>query len=164
MEVGTRAISQVLDPSPVKVLLHPLRPGHGGPLFNAALFKEATQRCAVVSKNWGLDTALSAFTSRRDTALDIASYPDVDSRRALLDELRERWARPPICSSVAIMVWQNYFMLACGGAGIVFTTSTDLAVKQILQWIPVFSDQTMPSMLLRVLTGCGWLLRGNLDF
>jgi len=156
MEEGTRAISKVLEPSPVKVLLHPCRPGHGGPAFHAKLFEDGAQALAGVSRDWGLNTAFSAFTSRRE-CLDLASYPDAESRKVLLKELRERWSRPPICSSVAIMVWQNYFLASC-------SDREDLAVQHILHWIPVFSDQTMPSMLLRVLTRHGWILRGNLDY
>lgn len=164
METGTRTIHPVVDSSPVKVLLHPLRPGHGGPPFIAKIFRDATQKCALVSKNWGLNTALSAFTSRQQTTLTVDRYPDVDSRRALLDELRERWTRPPICSSVAIMVWQKYFLLACGCEDDLFTSASDVAVQLILQWIPAFSHQTMPSMLVKILTGSGWILRGGLDF
>lgn len=161
MEIGTRAISKVVDSSPVKVLLHPLRPGHGGPRFNAALFKEAMEKCADGSRTWGLNTALSAFTSTRE-CLDSANYPDVASRKALLLDMRERWARPPICSSVAIMVWQNYFLLECCTGD--ESRSEDMAVQSILDWIPVFSDQTVPSMLLRALTQRGWVLRGNMNF
>jgi len=146
-------------PIPVKLLMHPLRRGHGGPPFDAQAFEQAVQLSAVMSQHWGLSTALKAITSMQES-LDPEDYPTPDVRRKLLEELTSRWTSRPICSTVVIMVWQYYFKIACGGAG---PASEDLAVQQILRWMPVLADKTMPSVLLKVLTTRGWVLRGNLD-
>jgi hypothetical protein len=156
LEDGTRAIEKIQRQTPVKVLLHPLR--HNSLSLDIDCFEEAIQRCAHASKSWNFNTAITSFFSRREH-LDAADYPDIMSRRALLQELRERWSKPPICTSVVIMVWQMYFEIACSKRG----EDEDMVAKNILQWMPVLSDLTMPSKLLQVLTSCGWLLRGNLD-
>merc|ERR1719188_1180161 len=147
------------EPLPVKILLHPLRRGHGGPPFVPWAFEQAVQRGAATSQAWGLGTALWAITSGQE-CLDPADYPDPASRAALLRDLHKCWASQPICTSVPILVWQTYFEIACSGAGV---QGLNLAVQHILEWVPLLSDQTTPSGLLQALTKRGWILRGNLD-
>jgi len=159
IEHGAEQIEKEKECLPVKVLLHPLRPGHGGPTFNPFTFEEAVRRGAGASQAWGLSTALRAMSSGQER-LDPLDYPDPASRAALLQALRECWASRPICSSVAILVWQSYFEIASSLAG---PHAEDMAATQILRWVPLLSDQTTPSGLLKVLTTCGWVLRGNFD-
>merc|ERR1719198_2227543 len=121
--------------------MHPLRKGHGGPEFDTKVFAQAVQLSAVVSQRWGLGTALKGLFTRQES-LELDDYPTPGSRRKLLEELTARWSSSPICSSVVIMVWQYYFKTACG--------SPDSAAQCILRYMPLFSDQTMPSVLLKV--------------
>lgn len=146
-------------PVPVKTLLHPLRPGYGGPPFDPFAFERAVRKCARLCSNWGLRTALKAFASNEE-CLDPTDYPDFSSRLKLLVELRERWTSRPICSSVVIIAWQIYFEIVCSSAG---PHMEEFAINHILRWVPVFSDSTAPSVLLKTLTKCGWVLRGNID-
>merc|ERR1712014_484275 len=91
----------------------------------------------------------------RMSRLNAGKYSTSESRAKLMEELRSRWEQRPICSSVAILVWQRYFQLAAGDS----PEGDNLAVEQILQWMPVFNDTTAPSALVNVLSTCGWVLR-----
>lgn len=159
LEPGTLNIESFETPVPVKLLMHPLRKGYGGPPFDAKAFSQAVQRSAVVSQRWGLATAIKGLFAREES-LDPDNYPMPELRRKLMEELTARWSSKPICSSVVIMVWQNYFKIACRSAG---AGGDDLAAQHILRWMPLLSDKTMPSVLLKVLTKLGWVLRGNID-
>jgi hypothetical protein len=139
---------------PVKLLMHPMRKGHGGPAFDLKAFQQAVRASAIVSKHWGLGTALRSLFAVED-CLQVDDYPTPQSRRQLFDELVARWSSKAICTSVVIMVWQNYFKISC--------SSADFATQQILRWMPLLADKTMPSVMVNVLTKCGWILCGNLD-
>lgn len=162
MEPGTHVIDHVPEPVPVKVLLHPLRAGRGGPAFDAKAFDQAVLNSAVVSQRWGLSTALKAMVGSQES-LRPEDYSNAQQRRRLLSELKARWSSLPICSSVIIMVWQYYFLIAAQIAAEDPGYADDIAVRRILRWMPLFADETVPSTLLKVLTKHGWLLRGNLD-
>jgi len=75
-----------------------------------------------------------------------------------MEDLRARRSRKPICSSVAIQVWQQYFELVCGSG----PQGVDLAARQILRWMPLYSDATTPSALLKALSKRGWILIDSL--
>lgn len=146
------------EPIPVKLMLHPLRSGHGGPSFVPEAFKEALELSAEASKHWSIKTALKSIYAKRER-LDADDYPDRASRLALLQDLRKRWEQRPICCSVPIIIWQRYFDLAAGPG----PEAADKAVQDIIRWIPLLSDKTMPSGLIKELSKCGWVMRGNLD-
>mmetsp|Transcript_115810 Transcript_115810/g.327600 ORF Transcript_115810/g.327600 Transcript_115810/m.327600 type:complete len:479 (-) Transcript_115810:17-1453(-) len=149
-------------PTPVKILLHPFRGPHA---LRMDAFQEAVARSAKASRRWGLRTALKALTAWREP-LRVEEYPDAESRAELLEDLRRRWGHKPICSSVAIMVWQRYFEIAAGAAAeseTVAPEAVDIAAREIIRWMPALSDKTMPSALLKALSQVGWVLRGNLD-
>jgi len=143
---------------PMKFLLHPLRTGYGGPKFEPAMFEHALDLCEQESLRWSKATALRAIVNRK-TSLDPWDYPDEASRAVLLEDLRKSRLKRPICSSVAINVWQRYFELVSGDD----PEGSDQAAQQILRWMPVWSDKTAPSALLKVLTACGWVLSGRLE-
>jgi len=147
------AIEQAQRHVPCKVLLHPLRLGHGGPFFLQHCFEQAIQSSAEDSTRWSLRSAVKAIMATKDT-LHEDDYPDELSRLQLLEELKRRWTSRPICSAVAIIVWQKYFGLACEHNGL----SQDIAVQCILKWMPVLSDRTSPSALVQSLTSRGWIL------
>jgi len=157
LETGTLNIELFETPVPVKLLMHPLRKGHGGPTFDVEAFQEAVKLSTDVSQRWGLATAIKGLFTRAlgQDCLDPDDYSTAEEREELLEKLSTSWSSSPICSSVVIVVWQYYFKLAC--------SSPDAAAQQILRWIPLLSDKTMPSVLLKVLTKLGWVLRGNLD-
>lgn len=161
MEPGTNVIDHTAEPVPVKVLLHPMREG-AGLHFDEPAFDQAVLNSAVVSQRWGLSTALKAMVGRQD-CLRPADYTTPQERRKLLADLRARWSSLPICSSVIIMVWQYYFLIAAQSASQNPEYAEDIAVRRILRWMPLWADETVPSTLLKVLTKHGWLLRGNLD-
>jgi len=143
---------------PVKLLMHPLRPGTGAPVMDLDTFRAAVDQSAALSKKWSQWTALAAITARR-TSLHPTDYCNMAKRSELMEDLRRRWRRRPICSSVAIQIWQRYFELSSGtGPG-----GTDLAVQQILRWMPVKCDKTAPSALLKALSTAGWVLQGHVN-
>jgi hypothetical protein len=149
-------------PVQVKMLMHPCRPGHGAPPFDKSAFAQALEVCAQTSKAWSIKTAVNGILKRRDLqALDPEAYPDAASRAALLEGMKKRWETRPICTSVAIMVWQRYFMLSSIGSS--RAEATDIAAQNILRWMPLLSDRTLPSGLIKELSKCGWVMRGNLD-
>jgi len=154
LEPGTLNIERFESPVPVKLLRHPLRTCSGGPPFDVKAFNQAVHLSKVVSRKWGLGTALKGLFNLQES-LNADDYPSPHSRAELLDELTARWSSSPICSSVVIMVWQHYFKIACDGP--------DAATQHILRWMPLLSDKTMPSVLLKVLTKRGWVMCGNLD-
>lgn len=137
----------------VKVLQHPLRAGRGGPKFNAAAFEHAVAQLETTSKGWSLKTALSALPSGNET-INVAALSGSKSRAELLEQIRESWEKPPICSSVAIAVWQCYFCLTTE----VQQDADDAAVLEILQYMPVRCGLAMPSQLVKSLGHCGWQL------
>uniref|UniRef100_A0A7S1SEB1 Uncharacterized protein n=1 Tax=Alexandrium catenella TaxID=2925 RepID=A0A7S1SEB1_ALECA len=139
---------------PVKLLLHPLRPGRTSTLFNSNLFQAAMEHCARESRRWSKGTAIKAITAKR-SCLRAHEYAEPEARLELMEDLRRSWCKKPICSSVAIKVWQKYFEMSTGQQG------TDLAVQRILRWMPVFGDRTAPSMLLETLSTHGWMLRSH---
>jgi len=152
---------ELCSPVKVKLLLHPCRPGHAGPALDVATFRKAVEICAEASQGWSLRTGARGFFSRRNTScgLDPDDYPDPNSRRELLQEIHKRWESRPICTSVIIMVWQRYFEMIAGRG----PQAEDAAVQNILRWMPLFSDKTLPSALIKELSKCGWVIRGNLD-
>lgn len=146
---GTNIIGINNEFVPVKLLLHPCRPGRGGPRLNEETFKAAVEQSAVASKRWSRRTAISAITARRYT-LEADDYKDPPARAKLMTDIRSRWSKGPICSSVAIQIWQRYFDMTF--------PCEDLAVRHILRWMPVKCDKTAPSALLKTLSTCGWAL------
>jgi len=153
---GSLVLGITDQPVPVKILLHPFRSGRSDAPFDGGVFRAAMERCARESRRWSKGTALKAITARR-SCLSADEYPDPDSRQELMEQLRRSWDKKPICSSVAIKVWQRYFEMLCppGPKGL------DLAAQHILRWMPVLSDRTAPSMLLKTLSTCGWMLRSS---
>mmetsp|Transcript_25217 Transcript_25217/g.46272 ORF Transcript_25217/g.46272 Transcript_25217/m.46272 type:complete len:501 (-) Transcript_25217:64-1566(-) len=147
------------EPVQVKLLLHPLRPGHGGPTFVPEAFVEAMKLSAKDSKHWSIKTALKGFRSKKKSLIEAESHSDRESRIELLQDLRRRWDERPICSSVAIIVWQRYFDLAAGHG----PDAEDRAAQDIIRWMPLLPDKTLPAILIQELSKCGWVMRGNLD-
>jgi len=157
---GSDTLEWFEQPIKVKLLMHPLRPGHGGPAFDPRAFQQALEISARASQHWSIRTAVNGIMNRRELqGLDPNDYPDAQSRSALMHDLQKRWEKRPICTSVAIMVWQRYFALSSGPG----PQGIDTAVQQILRWMPLLSDKTLPSALIKELSKCGWVMRGNLD-
>lgn len=155
---GTGAIEKLQKPVPVKFLIHPLRSSNHLAM-DRALFGQALQEMAQRSQKWSLRTALNAMASAR-TALDPGDYPTRADRAKLMDSLEESWESPPICAAVAIGVWQRYLELACA-ASCPRGDARASAAQHILRWMPLVADRTMPSVLVKVLTRCGWILASS---
>lgn len=140
-------------PVPLKVLMHPCRPGYGGPPFNVNIWEDTIHSAIAVSSRYSLFTALFAGLAYQ-AELSQDDYDDEESRSQLLEDLRERWTHRPICASVAIIGWQMYFELAF---------DPDRAVQEILTWMPLYCDACTPSALVKALTKRGWLLHATLN-
>jgi len=146
---------QVADP-PVglKVLLHPLRDGR---LDNRA-FSRAVDLGSKTADRYGKRQAVKAWLAQAvnrgvPEVIQAERFPSAQSRAELLEDLRRRWEQRPICAALCIKVWQMYFELKGQDAG-----NIDEAVQEILRWMPVYSDRTTPSALLKALTVHGWML------
>uniref|UniRef100_A0A7S1AFN9 Uncharacterized protein n=1 Tax=Noctiluca scintillans TaxID=2966 RepID=A0A7S1AFN9_NOCSC len=155
---GQKTVCTFEEHLPVKVLLHPLRAGFGGPELDPQVFETVVTQAAEESRPYGWRTAVKAFAGRK--ALNPQSVQSKEQRAKLLQELQKRWKAQPICSSVAIIVWQKYFLEKSREADPSF--GEDLAVQQILRYMPVYCDNTTPSSLLKTLTSCGWVLHETL--
>jgi len=147
------SLAPLEPPVPVKVLMHPLR----GELLDKHLFNEAVMWGASQATHYGKRQAVKAFMAtllHRDNCIDPDDYQDLGSRIALREELHARWEARPICSSLCIKVWQMYFELLGRASG-----SVEKGIIETLRWMPVYNDKTTPSVLLKILTRCGWQLR-----
>lgn len=149
---------------PVKILFHPCREGSEGPTMMPNLWAEALEEMSELSGQWSLMTAMQALVSSASRqGLDPEDYPSPEDREELMEELEESWSSRPICSACAIRLWQRYFqLLAERHSDARHGSVQDQAAQHILRWIPLVSDQTSPSLLLKVLSRCGWTLRGSL--
>merc|ERR1712007_307656 len=105
---GSNQLEIYSEAVPAKVLLHPLRPHRGSPEMDEDIFDKVIHKASAQSKSYGRITALEAFVAGTPK-LHRADFPNAVSRRRLFEDLIKRWERPPICSSVVIMVWQMYF-------------------------------------------------------
>lgn len=145
-------------PVPVKMLLHPLRPRPNTLSFDDQIFSKAVTACAKVSQQWSKATAVRALAAKRDR-IDPHDYDGLHGRKQLMSELCTSWSSRPICSSVAISIWQRYFLLLCNHR----PDGIDITAQMILRWMPVRCDRTTPSALLKVLSTCGWSLRTTFE-
>lgn len=143
---------------PVKILLHPLRPRPNTPVFNEQIFSKAVKACAKVSQQWSKATAVRALAAKRER-IDPDDYEGSEGRKQLMSELGSSWSSRPICSSVAISIWQRYFLFLCCNR----PDGLDITAQLILRWMPVRCDRTTPSALLKVLSTCGWSLRTTFE-
>jgi len=149
------AAVQLKSALPAKLLLHPMRSCSGESNLGREAFLQALTTSIKTGSKWSLAAAAKAFTNAQHR-LHPDDYPDIASREALLDELRQSWLSGQICTSVIITVWQRYFEIISGGEHLP-------AVQLILRWMPVLSDNCLPSGLIEVLTPLGWQLRWNFD-
>jgi len=140
---------------PCKVLLHPLRPEVLGTQLDQDIFLEALEACAQRSQEYSWNTAMQAFFAYQ-RSMRAEDYQTPELREELLDKIRSSWKRPPICSAVAIKVWQQYFDL-------LHSDNPDDATTCILRYMPVWCNATTPSSLVKTLTFHGWSLYENLE-
>jgi len=148
------------DTRAIIFVMHPFRESLGKAELDKRAFHEAVRMCELESRKYGAWQCIRAWYHER-VSLEPSMFPDEASRAKLRGELHRRWKNKPICVSVAVRVWQRYFEIVRGGAET--PEDTDLAVQDILKYMPVFSDATSPSWLVKVLTSqSGWLLREEL--
>lgn len=150
------AINMFEESVPCKVLMHPFRGGR----FNKHIFNEAVLWGATFADTYGRGHAVKAFMNQlrrhgHAQIIDAGDYPNTTSRCALLEKLHTTWGAPPICASLCIKVWQMYFELLAREGG----QKGDAGVGEILQWMPIYCNQTTPSALLKALTARNWELR-----
>lgn len=141
-----------------KVLQHPFRPNSGRMPFNDDAFQQTVSDQRINSKKWSLRTALQAINRNTATEYDPEEYEnDPEARAELLEDIQRSWRRRPICSSVAISVWQCYLLYSCTSA-VPGPEGEDLAVQEILRWIPLICGRAAPYDVMKTLSRCGWHL------
>jgi len=143
------------SPVPCKALLHPLRTEIGNPPLDEDVFDAAVEVCASNSRQYGWNTAVHAFLAYQ-RSMHAGDYPTPEARCNLLLKVRKTWEQAPICSAVAIKVWQRYFDDA-------HSNDPDSAARSILSWMPCWCDATTPSAMVKTLTHHGWSLYENLE-
>jgi hypothetical protein len=153
MDSGT--INILEEPVAVKVAMHPLR----GERFDKHIFNEAVIWGCGTARSYGKRQAVRSFLSQArlrgaPQLLEPKDFPTAESRAALKTSMHQSWEARPICCSLCIKVWQMYFELLGKAAG-----EPDGAVREVLQWMPVFADRTTPSALIKALSSRGWLVR-----
>eukprot|EP00746_Dinoflagellata_sp_MGD_P157157 gnl/MRDRNA2_/MRDRNA2_86121_c0_seq2.p1 gnl/MRDRNA2_/MRDRNA2_86121_c0~~gnl/MRDRNA2_/MRDRNA2_86121_c0_seq2.p1 ORF type:complete len:364 (+),score=48.65 gnl/MRDRNA2_/MRDRNA2_86121_c0_seq2:514-1605(+) len=157
---GTKFLGYFDPPRQLKVLQQPFRFNASELPFDHNLFLEAVNDQKINSKKWSLATAVQALVADRTNreSYHIEKYEDDPEARALLLEKIERsWTRKPICSSVAIAVWQCY-LLSAWTAAAPGPEGEDKAVEDILRWIPLICGRAAPYDLMKTLSKCGWQL------
>lgn len=155
---GSSKVELCYEPVPAKVLLHPLRQG-----FDGRVFHQVVEEAAAGARKYGWGTIVSAFRGERER-LKKSDYPDGRSREGLLQEIHKTWDKKPICASVAIKVWQMYF-LRCEEAQVArgAPANIDRAVVRILEYMPMFCDSTLPAAMVKFLTQSSWVFKPNFD-
>eukprot|EP00931_Biecheleriopsis_adriatica_P093308 TRINITY_DN67053_c0_g1_i1.p1 TRINITY_DN67053_c0_g1~~TRINITY_DN67053_c0_g1_i1.p1 ORF type:complete len:518 (+),score=65.04 TRINITY_DN67053_c0_g1_i1:56-1555(+) len=157
---------QAISPQPTLFLLHPFR-GELSSHFNSLVFQQAVKFWEAHSRTYSFSTAVRLLFKERSN-FHPEMFPTPDLRAALLKEVRERWKCKPICASVPVKIWQKYFELVRN----VDSSREDkqvhpqveaAIVRDIIRWMPVFSDATYPSVMVKVLGECGWTLRGDIQ-
>mmetsp|Transcript_19814 Transcript_19814/g.35252 ORF Transcript_19814/g.35252 Transcript_19814/m.35252 type:complete len:389 (+) Transcript_19814:64-1230(+) len=150
-------------PIPFKILLHPLRREFGGPGLNEPIFQETVKERAEHSMKYGKATAVKAWLHQRlQQNFGIADrarprdYNTPEAREKLMERYEKSWEKAPICASVAVKVWQKYFLNIHGG-------NKDAAALDIMKYMPCFCQAITPSQLTEVLASCGWQIVDNLE-
>merc|ERR1711860_397941 len=113
---------------------------------------DVIEACAKKSQKFARRTALRAFLAFKGHrgCIDSRDYPTLELCEQLLDRVCESWTKRHICSSVAIKVWQQYFVAK--------HKDPQEVVERLSKWMPLWCDRTTPSMLVKVLTSHGWAL------
>jgi len=150
-------LQQAITPVPTKLLLHPFRSFQGGLALDEEVFLEVIDAAAANSVRYGRRTAVksvihSFFHRER---IDQEQFQTEGARKQLAELLSTSWTQNPICASVAIACWQQYFFKACA--------SSDEAVQQILQYMPHWCHKTTPAALVKNLTLRGWVMSDTAD-
>lgn len=152
---GRDYIEKASVPVPMKVLLHPFRPGSAGPLDYEA-FKRAVQEASVESKRYGKRTILRSLLNAPMHRHRISTAQDSPSARsALLKDVRASWCHRDICASLVVKCWQQYLQA--------ISTDDDDTIRRVMMWMPLWCHRTLPSQLATELTQHGWYLLGDLD-
>eukprot|EP00931_Biecheleriopsis_adriatica_P056383 TRINITY_DN33411_c0_g1_i1.p1 TRINITY_DN33411_c0_g1~~TRINITY_DN33411_c0_g1_i1.p1 ORF type:complete len:686 (-),score=138.34 TRINITY_DN33411_c0_g1_i1:110-2167(-) len=145
-----------------KFIFHPFRRGHGGPrLLDEVKFEEAISAAEETLGGYGIKAVVKVFLDvpHQRASLDADRFKTAASKKALMGRLRRRWLRQPMCPSVAIVIWQRYFELLHKDEGDGMDAA---AADDILQWMPLISDRSYPSNLVKVLTARKWIMRDDL--
>lgn len=95
-------------------------------------------------QSWSIITAARAL-------LKTASVRGHGVEGHLLQELKDCWREAPICTSVAVVFWQQYL------CRLARETSQD-ELDLILRWMPLKADRGLPSELIDAMKKCGWVL------
>lgn len=150
---GSLVLERASTPVPTKLLLHPFRSDEGALDLDDAAFQEVIEKASGQSRQYGKRTAVKSAVGglvKRGFIGASEDYPSAGDRARLLQEIRRSWRNKPICASVAIKCWQQYFER---------TSSTpDEAVQYMLAYMPHWCHLSTPSAMVTSLTRCGWVL------
>lgn len=145
----SNTVERAMNPVPTKVLLHPFRAEDGSSEIDDDVFEEVIDAAAAASQKYGKRTAVrSALAGLADAGfINEASHPD---KLKLLEDIRKSWDNKPICASVAIRCWQQYFDQA--------SDSPEEAAQEILTYMPHWCHKSTPQLMVKTLTTRGWVL------
>lgn len=154
-----KAFELAQNPVRVKVLTNPIR-AEFNETFDQDAWDEAVEQGLSTATAYGAFTALRGGLMANHAELMGHNFLTPQKREELLRKLQKHWTSKDICASVAVKVWQMYF-LAVGEK--MAEDGEDWALRQILKFMPLYSDQITPSELIRVLTMHDWDMHGNFD-
>lgn len=109
---------------------------------------------------WSVRTAVRGYL--RHAELKPSSFKTRKHRLALANQLRERWSKRPVCSTIPPRVWQKYLLKVVCKEG----PSPDTEVRwvdEVLRIMPVKDDRVLPQDLSRILLRTGLWQRLDLE-
>jgi len=157
LPADSEVLEQAKDPVRTKLMLHPFRPENGGPEMDEAAFRDVIRSAAARSVRYGKRTAVKSVISGllHQDHINASSYATEEARGQLAKKLKESWKARPICASVAVMCWQQYFFKA--------HPDRDEAVQHVIDYMPHWCHKSTPSALVNSLTQHGWIISDVAD-
>lgn len=140
-----------------KLLMNPVRAELGGPGINKNLFFRQIMESAADSKPWQANAGLAAQVLLRSGIYEEKDYDTSEKRMKLLEKIRaDREAGAGVCTSVPVIVWQDYFMQ-------LHANDPDICAEMILQYMPLSAEKAVPSTLVQELTKRNWVVQENFE-
>merc|ERR1719330_60182 len=159
---GFRVNQGHAGPVEVQILLSPLNRA----TMDLGLFRLAVDEVTRASRDqkWSIRTAVRSYI--RNAALKPERYRKEKAKLRLGNQLSERWAGRPICSTVPPRIWQKYFpkqaykerraSSRARGHSVAGNFSAEAAFAEyVLRYAPVKDDRVLPEDLVTILLGTG---------
>jgi len=114
------------------------------------LMQEVVSNMKTQEADWSAGTAFRALVTSAKLTASAGSAQ-------VLEDIRDCWARAPICTSVVVNFWQRYLCKLAHSAIVDKGTLVDPA-ELVLRWMPVKGDRILPGELFRTLEDIGWVV------